>query len=81
MADIYKAWTASVLSDRGVGHVFPIVFSSAKSVSSGGILPSYRDGCHQHKKWKGFAKVREVERVWSWHFSYEMSWVLPTILR
>jgi hypothetical protein len=81
MADICKAWTAGILSDRGVGHVFPTVYLSAKSVSSVGILPSRRAGRHQHKKWKGFAKVREVEKVWGWHFLYEMSWVPPTNLR
>jgi hypothetical protein len=27
-----------------------------------------RDGCHQHKKGKGFAKVSEVETVRHWQF-------------
>jgi hypothetical protein len=29
------------------------------------ILLLRRDGCHQHKKGKGFAKVSKVEPVWN----------------
>jgi hypothetical protein len=39
-----------------------------KKRTANGFSCCATDGCYQHKKWKGFAKVSEVEPVWNGQF-------------